>query len=453
VAPQERTGSTSEEVLPEQPTASRDGAFAQPGFRPGRGLDARTALQLQRTAGNAAVARLVADQAASPRSPVVPVTPERRLQRSPYPVVPEMAEDDKTRQWYDPTDRTAKPVWTEATGYAKNPSARKLSELVTPKGRIGGGFENGVYTYVVDKDGDVIVAKRMSEPVMRPGRATGMPHPTLIGGRDPVVLAAGDVEIRGGKIYRVDNQSGHFQPPRKALSTTLKGFMKLPAQVFDPRFHAESVHYDEAGVRTTKTFRSLRTLKLTARDFKQTLKRLKPRAVMAKLKGLGKRYSGRLKGAGKGLAGLIILVAAHFFFSKWMEEITEDFMQRQIEALAPEIERQLLEKEAELDQLLEEDSEADFHINVRFAITTITTTTFAGPDGPEQVESLPMVELHSVGFSRQPWDNKEINKFENACMASSNTTIVTVSHPVNPTELFDDVQPTDTEGTPEPVAE
>ena len=172
---------------------------------------------------------------------------------------------------------------------------------------------------------------------------------------------------------------------------------------------------------------------------------------MGRLKGLGKRFKGRMAGSAKGIAGLIILVAVHYFLSKWMEQITEDFMQRQIDELAPEVERKLLEKEDELDALLAEDSEAEFYINVRFGITTITTTQFAGPDGPEEVESLPLVELDSVGFSRQPWDAKEINKFEHACMASSNTTIVTVSHPVTPAEMFDDVESTDTEGTPEPV--
>jgi hypothetical protein len=450
--PHERVGSTSEEAVQAQPTAAQETASAQPPLA--KTLDPAAALRLQRAAGNAAVARLVAGQPpppAAPRPHGPPALPAQRVQREPYPVIPEMAESDKTRNWYDPADKTVKPVWTSEGGYTKNPSARKLSDLVTPKGRIGGGFDNGVYTYVVDKNGDVIVAKRLSEPGGRPGRATGMPHPTLIGGKDPTVLAAGEVEIRGGKIYRIDNQSGHFRPPRKTLSTSLKSFMKLPTQVFDPRFKAESVHYDAAGTRTTKAFRSLRTLKLTARDFKSALKGLKPKAVMGKLKGLGKRFKGRMTGSAKGIAGLIVVVAVHFFLSKWMEEITEDFMQRQIEELAPVIERKLLEKEDELDALLAEDSEADFYINVRFGITTITTTTFAGPDGPEQVDSLPLVELESVGFSRQPWDPKEINRFEHECGASSHTTIVTVSHPVSPAELFEDVESTDTEGAPEPV--
>ena len=261
--PHERVGSRSEEAVPAQPTVAQEGASAQPAL--GRHLDPKAALLLQRTAGNAAVARLVAGRPpppAAPRPPGPPAAPTQRVQREPYPVIPEMAESDKTRSWYDPTDKTVKPVWTAEGGYTKNPSARKLSDLVTPKGRIGNGFDNGVYTYVVDGNGDVIVAKRLSEPGGRPGRATGMPHPTLVGGKDPTVLAAGEVEIRGGKIFRVDNQSGHFRPPRKALSTSLKAFMKLPTQAFDPRFKVESVHYDAAGARTTKAFRSLRTLKL-----------------------------------------------------------------------------------------------------------------------------------------------------------------------------------------------
>ncbi|MEC7263577.1 MAG: hypothetical protein VXW38_07535 [Bacteroidota bacterium] len=43
------------------------------------------------------------------------------------------------------------------------------------------------------------------------------PHPTLIGGVDPVVKTAGIIEFRAGKIYKVDNVSGHFKPSAQSL--------------------------------------------------------------------------------------------------------------------------------------------------------------------------------------------------------------------------------------------
>ena len=45
-----------------------------------------------------------------------------------------------------------------------------------------------------------------------------MPHPTLVGGANPQVRAAGIVDIRGGRIYSADNTSGHFKPARVTRS-------------------------------------------------------------------------------------------------------------------------------------------------------------------------------------------------------------------------------------------
>jgi hypothetical protein len=227
--------------------------------------------------------------------------------------------------------------------------------------------------------------------------------------------------------------------------------MKLPTQVFDPKFAAESVHYDSEGKRTTKAFRSLRTLKLTARDFKSALKGFKPKAIMGRLKGLGKRYKGKMIGGAKGVAALIVVLALNYFLGKWMEKQTEEMLQKKIEALSPQVEEKLLEKEHELEALLEEDSEADFYINVRFAITTIEQTYPFGPDGPEEVETPPFPELDSVGYSRQPWDAKVFTKQEHACGAHAYSDIHTVSYPVSPAELFDPIDPKESEETPEPV--
>ena len=59
-----------------------------------------------------------------------------------------------------------------------------------------------------------------------------MPHPTLVGGSDPKVLSAGNVEIRGGKIYKVDNVSGHFKPGAGSLENSEGAFGRLPEHYF-----------------------------------------------------------------------------------------------------------------------------------------------------------------------------------------------------------------------------
>ena len=431
---------------PSQTEAVREPSAPGVGVQPGAPLTPAAALMLQRAAGNAAVARLVAGERGQapplppppPSPPAVARAPRRRaparsIQRSdpegPYPVIPEMLEDDKTRRWWDPADKTAKPVWTAEGGYAKNPSARPLKDLVSPKGRIGGGFENGVFTYVVDAKGDVVIAKRLGEPGGAPGRATGMPHPTLIGGKDPTVLAAGEVEIRGGKIYRVDNQSGHFRPPRKAMGQSLKGFMRIPTSAFHPEFHAQSVHYDALGTRTTKPFRSLKLLKLKARDFSTALKGLNPRSVAGKFK--SKRFRSRAKGVGAGLAGALVTLALSYLLSKLTAWAHDRWIKSSIERLAPKVEEKLQQRSEQLEKLLEADSEADVYVNAQFAITYVDDIS------DEDDESYPAVDFHDAGFSREPWDPTPIETTEIHCATRFDTTIVTASEKFSPAELFE----------------
>jgi hypothetical protein len=430
------------------PAPVRDPAAPVAQLPPVAPLGAETTLRLQRTVGNAAVARLVADERAASRPPVAAPPPTHaRLQRESYGVVPALEAADKTVQWWDPAAKARKPVWTAEGGYTKNPSATMLKDTIGKNGRIGGTFSNGTFIYAVDQNGEVVIGKRMGQPGNDPDRARGMPHPTLIGGKKPTVLAAGEVEIRGGKIFRIDNQSGHFLPKRKSLSITLKSFLRLPASAFHPDFKTESVHYDAANVRTTKPFRSLRTLKLKARDLKQSLRGLKPRAIVGKLKGFWKgRFGPGAKGVGGSIAGLLIVLALNYFIGKWLEEQLNDFIKKQIEELAPEVEQALLDKEDELEALLEEDSEADIYMNVRFALSS-DSTFVAGPGPePEEITTWPEVTLHSVGFSRQPWDPKPIFKWQQNCGSRTETTIVTASEAIKPDEIFADEQPAGTAG-------
>ena len=85
--------------------------------------------------------------------------------------------------------------------------------------------------YVIDKDGNLIIGKRDPSGEFR------MPHPTLIGGKDPKVLAAGTIEFSKGKIISVDNASGHFKPKASTLNTVEKTLRnKLPSTSFSKKF-------------------------------------------------------------------------------------------------------------------------------------------------------------------------------------------------------------------------
>jgi hypothetical protein len=90
----------------------------------------------------------------------------------------------------------------------KNPSgAMKLDGS-------SGSILNGQYMFVVDEVDNIIIGTRA--PGISPfnGKA---PHPTLIGGVNPTVKTAGIIEFRAGKIYKVDNVSGHFKPTAESL--------------------------------------------------------------------------------------------------------------------------------------------------------------------------------------------------------------------------------------------
>jgi hypothetical protein len=81
--------------------------------------------------------------------------------------------------------------------------------------------------YVVDDGGNIIIGTRAGQR---------MPHPTLVGGSNPTVRAAGVVDIRGGRIYSVNNMSGHFKPGTSSLAAAQEAFGRLPASAFHKDF-------------------------------------------------------------------------------------------------------------------------------------------------------------------------------------------------------------------------
>jgi RHS repeat-associated protein len=111
--------------------------------------------------------------------------------------------------------------------YIKNPTARNINDLITDSGKIGSKEMSGQYMYVVDMNGNIVIGTRAGQR---------MPHPTLVGGVNPQVQAAGIVEIRAGKIYKIDNASGHFKPSKDSLQAAQNAFSQLPSSAFSPKF-------------------------------------------------------------------------------------------------------------------------------------------------------------------------------------------------------------------------
>ena len=112
--------------------------------------------------------------------------------------------------------------------YTKNPTAQNISDLIKPGSNyVGNSKMNGKFMYVVDTNDNIIIGSRAGEH---------MPHPTLIGGTNPTVQGAGIVEIRGGKIYCIDNASGHFKPDSSCMTNVQNAFEQLPSNVFHRDF-------------------------------------------------------------------------------------------------------------------------------------------------------------------------------------------------------------------------
>lgn len=133
-----------------------------------------------------------------------------------YHVEPAMKKYDKERETY------------HNGRYDKNPTAHELQTLINGNYIKGKTYSNENLPYVITTKGDIIVGRRNGNG--RNGQPT--PHPTLIGGRDPVVKMAGILKIRGGKIYSYDNNSGHYKPNKKSMSAAKEAFDKLPRKLF-----------------------------------------------------------------------------------------------------------------------------------------------------------------------------------------------------------------------------
>lgn len=105
-------------------------------------------------------------------------------------------------------------IYNPNTGYCKNPTATNLSEAIIGDGvYIGEKRMHGKFPYILTEYGEVIFGKRVNpnNPTKR------APHPTLIGGKNPLVKCAGMITFSKGKIVSIDNDSGHFKPNVKSM--------------------------------------------------------------------------------------------------------------------------------------------------------------------------------------------------------------------------------------------
>lgn len=131
-----------------------------------------------------------------------------------YPVIPSALAQDKK----DPD------IYNREFGYFKNPTATDLTEAIRDSRiYIDGKRQDGIVTYVMDSNGNIILGIRCNP---NDGRKRS-PHPTLIGGKNPKVQCAGMMTFRKGKISSVDTNSGHYRPNIQSLSKVNKALQKI----------------------------------------------------------------------------------------------------------------------------------------------------------------------------------------------------------------------------------
>jgi hypothetical protein len=162
-------------------------------------------------------------------------------------------------------------------------------------------------------------------------RAAGRIRPLMVA-RNRTVLGAGDVEIHGGRIYRIDNQLGHFQPGRKWQGAVAKGLLRLPASAFHTKFQVESVHYAARGAhRRGHSARSACSRSGT---------RHQACPAWAKTTAIrGRMRSRAFRSRATTVAGILAAIALQYLLGKLMKRVYNDFIEKQIEELRPKVER------------------------------------------------------------------------------------------------------------------
>ncbi len=121
--------------------------------------------------------------------------------------------------------------------YLKNPSSRNLREAINDNNiyQHDEKIADGKYIYVLDMNDNIIFGQRENN-----NGGSYAPHPMLIGGKNPKVQCAGEIEIKCGKIYKVNNYSGHYKPHRKSLAK-VKAYMQKLYDEKPSLFHKDTI--------------------------------------------------------------------------------------------------------------------------------------------------------------------------------------------------------------------
>ena len=114
--------------------------------------------------------------------------------------------------------------------YINNPTAKPLLSMI--KGNyIENKQKNGMFPYVITMSGEIVIGNRNGNG----SEGIRTPHPTIIGGKESIVRMAGMLDIRGGKIYDFDNQSGHYKPNSRSMKFAEEVFKSLPKVLFSKK--------------------------------------------------------------------------------------------------------------------------------------------------------------------------------------------------------------------------
>ncbi len=190
--------------------------------------------------------------------------------------------------------------------------------------------------------------------------------------------------------------------------------------------------------KTPKSAKKVSTKPKTIKPKTIKPKTIKPKTSFAsKFKRIRLPRSGRLRSMGRGLAGAVAGLLLQWLMAKWMAEIEAEIVQDQIEKLQPDVEAKLQKaleaKSDELVQLFQENPDADIYINISFELHR-----FQHYDQYGTIESLPIVEIGDVGFTRTPVSDRPRLRMETvACIQQVEVETLTMSDKVPVKELFE----------------
>jgi hypothetical protein len=447
------------DAAPRSDTA-REAAPVAPGINPIASLAATGLRRLHRTAGNRAVARLVAGHRtartvhAAPALPTpVPAggAPSRAPQQDDEPTLYPLVsgwEEDRTRIYMD-VDGSLRQVWTKKDGYLKNHTARYLDELIDPvTGKIEDPlFRTGSYMYCVPpNESRVMIGLRLALPDVHPDRQTGFTHANFVGGHNPLLQAAGEVHIQDGQIRWFDTQTGHYQTWPQSLRRVAKACLdsEIRPTAFHPKFKFDSVSYDIYDRATYRRFYTLDELKLTGREFRDLLRNVSAQAFRDKfverLRGRAIQLGRRVPSTVRSVAGGFVRALTQVALDEAMDRfVYGPFIEAQIGALESVVQTKLTEEERqrELDDLLAKDGDQPIWINVTYKIAYPQVRHYDDRGQGSDVNVPPTVKVEKVEYSRTSTEHDPRQGTEIGwCNGRVDVTTVTVSHVVTPAELF-----------------